>query len=79
MTNNLIDKIDKITLESTFGKQKSKDWFKFRGLIVGTKSKEELGKLMHQMQKSFKKSKDGLTEFELADMINQSLLKMNNL
>jgi len=75
----LLDKIDKLTLESTFGKQKSKDWFKFRGLIVGTKSKEELGKLMHQMQKSFKKSKDGLTEFELADMINQSLLKMNNL
>jgi hypothetical protein len=75
----LLDKIDKLTLESTFGKQKSKDWFKFRGLIVGTKSKEELGKLLHQMQKSFKKSKDGLTEFELADMINQSLLKMNNL
>lgn len=75
----LIDKIDKLTLESTFGKQKSKDWFKFRGLIVGTKSKEELGKLMHQMQKSFKKSKSGLTQFELADMINQSLLKMNNL
>ena len=75
----LLDKIDKLTLESTLGKQKSKDWFKFRGLIVGTKSKEELGKLMKEMEKSFKKSKGGLTEFELADMINQSLLKMNNL
>ena len=79
MMNNLLDKIDKLTLESTFGKQKSKDWFKFRGLIVGTKSKEELGKLMKQMEKSWRKAKGGLTEFELADMINQSLQKMNKL
>jgi len=75
----ILDKIDKLIVENTFGKQKSKDWFKFRGLIVGTKSKEELSKLMKQMEKSFRKPKDGLTQFELADMINQSLQKMNNL
>jgi len=46
---------------------------------VGTKSKEELGKLMKQMEKSWRKAKGGLTEFELADMINQSLQKMNKL
>jgi len=74
---NLLDKIDKLVIESTFGKQKSKDWFKFRGQIVGTKSKKELGDLMKQMEKSFKRPKDGLTEFELADLVNQSLQKMN--
>ena len=75
----ILDKIDKLVIESTYGKQKSKDWFKFRGQIVGTKSKQELSALMKQMEKSFRKSKGGLTQFELADMINQSLQKMNNL
>lgn len=75
----LLDKIDKLVVESTFGKEKSKDWFKFRGQIVGTKSKQELSKLMKQMEKSFRKSKGGLTEFELADMINQSMEKLKRL
>lgn len=75
----LIDKIDKITVESTFGKQKSKDWFKFRGLIVGTKTKKELSDLMKKMEKSFRKVKGGLTQFELSDMVNQSIQKMGKL
>lgn len=75
----LLDKIDKLMVESTFGKQKSKDWFKFRGLIVGTKSKKELGDLMKKMEKSYRKAKSGLTEFELADMVNQSIQKMSRL
>ena len=75
----LIDKIDKITVESTFGKQKSKDWFKFRGLIVGTKSKKELSDLMKKMEKSYRKAMGGLTKFELADMVNQSIQKMSKL
>jgi len=73
----LLDKIDKLIPESTYGKQKSKDWFKFRGLIVGTQTKKELSNLMKKMEKSFKKSKDGLTQFELADMVNQSIQKMS--
>jgi len=75
----LIDKIDKLTVESTFGKQKSKDWFKFRGLVAGAKSKDELSKVMKQMEKSFRKSKGGLTEFELADLVNQSMIKVGRL
>lgn len=75
----LLDKIDKLTLESTYGKQKSKDWFKFRGLIVGTQTKKELSNLMKKMEKSFKKATGGLTQFELADMVNQSIQKMSKL
>ena len=79
MMNNILDRIDKLTVESIFGKQKSKDWFKFRGLIVGTKSKPELSSLMKQMEKSFRNPKGGLTEFELADLVNQSIQKMGKL
>ena len=79
MMNNIIDKIDKLVIESTYGKQKSKDWFKFRGQIVGTKSKQELSALMKQMEKSFRNSKGGLTEFEMADLVNQSIEKLKRL
>jgi len=76
---NLLDKIDKLTVESIFGKEKSKDWFKFRGLVAGSKTKKELEKVMKQMEKSFRKSKGGLTEFELADLVNQSMIKVGRL
>ncbi len=75
----LIDRIDKLVIEGIFGKEKSKDWFKYRGLVVGTKSKDELSSLMKKMEKSFRKSKGGLTEFELADLINQSIVKVGRL
>lgn len=75
----IIDKIDKLVTETVFGKEKSKDWFKFRGLIVGTKSKKELGDLMKKMEKSARSSKGSLTQFELSDLVNKSLGKMNKL
>lgn len=57
---------------STFGKEKSKAWFKYRGLIVGAKSKKELSALMHKMAKEVDKA-------ELQDLTNQALAKMEKL
>ena len=69
---DLLDKIDKITTESTFGKQKSKKWFDYRGKIVGAKSAGDITSLLHKMVKDLDKN-------ELDDLTNQALAKMNKL
>lgn len=57
---------------ATYGKEKSKAWFKYRGLIQGTKSKKELSTLMNKMAKEVKGA-------ELQDLTNQALEKLERL
>ena len=79
---NILEKIDNYIDEAAmgkvfvgskaFGKQKSKAWFKYRGLIAGSKSKKELSSVMHKMSKEVDKN-------ELQDLTNQALDKMERL
>jgi len=76
----LIEKIDKLIVgeaamgkvfvgSKTFGKEKSKAWFKYRGLIAGAKSQKELSMVMNKMAKE-------VNSAELQDLTNQALAKM---
>jgi len=56
----------------TFGKEKSKAWFKYRGLIQGVKSQKEMTALLNKMTKETKGA-------ELQDLTNQALAKMTKL
>jgi hypothetical protein len=69
----LLDRIDKLIPESVFGKQKSKSWFKYRGLVAGAKVKDELSKLMKKMEKATRTKE--LTKDELQDLINKVHVK----
>lgn len=76
------DRIDRYVTEAamgkvfvgsaTYGKEKSKAWFKYRGLIQGVKTEKELTALMHKMAKEVKGA-------ELQDLTNQALEKLGKL
>jgi hypothetical protein len=66
---DIIDKID----ESIFGKQKSKGWFKYRGLIAGSKVRKDLTKLLVQIEKSMKNGE--VSSEEMNDLVNQIHIK----
>ena len=79
----IIDEIDKLTVgeaamgkvfvgSKTFGKEKSKAWFKYRGKIAGTKSVKDLTMVLNKMAKE-------VTADERQDLTNQALAKMNKL
>lgn len=69
---SILDRIDKLTIESTFGKEKSKKWFEYRGKIIGVKKAGEMTSLLHKMAKE-------LSPNELQDLTNQALAKMSKL
>ena len=69
---SIIDRINKLTIEGTFGKEKSKKWFEYRGKIAGIKSAGEMTSLLHKMVKDLDKN-------ELDDLTNQALAKMSKL
>ena len=80
---NLLDRIDKLIVgeaamgkvfvgSQTFGKEKSKKWFEYRGKIVGVKKAAEMTALLNKMAKDVKGA-------ELQDLTNQALAKMEKL
>lgn len=73
----LLDKIDKLTTESLYGKKKSKIWTKYVGLIASIKNSKEMTSLLKELENFFKKGK--LTDFELADLTNKALAKASKI
>jgi len=72
-SRKILERIDKFTVESTYGKEKSKDWFKFRGMIAGVKNSKEMQSLLKMLEKSWKSKQ--ISKDELTDLTNQALAK----
>jgi len=73
MMNNIIDRIDILTVESIYGKKKSKAWLKYTHLIEKMKSIKEMPGMLKELEHFFKVGT--LTDFELADLTNKALAK----